>query len=757
MAVKTPKAKRIMARVAPENFVGRAEPLRELTALAAHHTSPRNILLLAAPQAGASELLRQAFDTLFTQRGGASPIYFTFARSDRTAANAARRFLQTFILQLVAHRRAEPTLVAAPPTPRALLDLAGPSDYALVERLIETSERAVAEGDELSFVRFCLGAARQAADAGARSVLLLDDVHLAGQLSGGAELGRELANAAASNGVPTALAGLRRGLLDVLNGGAEGPGLEGFRQLHVENLKQPEARRLVEHLAVENGVPLSDETRDLVVQQFESNPSFITALMQSARGGEVRLDNFREFQSLYVDELMGGRVSRRFNAVLEDVMPTLAGRRGLLRLLHESAQGVGGKSPVEVWLKRLNLSATEFERVMRGLHAHELASFQGTFVETAQGLVWRDFLRVCYRLQVAVEPRALVVADTLVETLKRAPQTLARHYRREASLGLAELLERFNFQRVPASLLHYDRFSRSYRGVPHEETAAGLEAEAELIRLPQVVHASSCASFHPSMSQFCDDERCAVAHGFDAANYTDANEVVWLAAEIESKLESGRALTELWLDRLSQVAYACGFERVRLWLVAPEGFTPDASELLNEREAFGSSRRQLELLTARLSPELSAAREAETAANEFAMEIPMGNDTELIAANTVEQLARRMDFEPEAITQIKHALVEACINATEHSLSPDRKIYQRFRLENDKLVITVSSRGLSIPTNVSENGGTFAEQRNGHEPAEGQKGRRGWGLKLIRTLMDDVEFEPVEDGTRLRMTKYLRK
>jgi serine/threonine-protein kinase RsbW len=258
------------------------------------------------------------------------------------------------------------------------------------------------------------------------------------------------------------------------------------------------------------------------------------------------------------------------------------------------------------------------------------------------------------------------------------------------------------------------------------------------------------------MSQFCDDERCAVAHGFDAANYTDANEIVWIAAEIESKLEAGRALTELWLDRLSQVAHACGFARTRLWLVAPEGFTADASELLNEREAFGSSRRQLELLTARLSPEVSAAREAESA-NEFSMVIPMGEDTELIAANTVEQLARRMDFGPEAITQIKHALVEACINATEHSLSPDRKIYQRFRLENDKLVITVSSRGLSIPTNVSENGGTFAEQRNGHEPAEGQKGRRGWGLKLIRTLMDDVEFEPVEDGTRLRMTKYLRK
>jgi serine/threonine-protein kinase RsbW len=139
--------------------------------------------------------------------------------------------------------------------------------------------------------------------------------------------------------------------------------------------------------------------------------------------------------------------------------------------------------------------------------------------------------------------------------------------------------------------------------------------------------------------------------------------------------------------------------------------------------------------------------------DEFAMELPMGEDTELIAAHTVEQIARRMEFQPEDINKIKHALIEACINASEHSLSTERKIYNRFRVEGDKLVITVSSRGLSAPASTSENG--FSPDKNGAE--SGAKGRRGWGLKLIRTLMDDVEFERVDDGTRLRMTKYLRK
>jgi serine/threonine-protein kinase RsbW len=130
------------------------------------------------------------------------------------------------------------------------------------------------------------------------------------------------------------------------------------------------------------------------------------------------------------------------------------------------------------------------------------------------------------------------------------------------------------------------------------------------------------------------------------------------------------------------------------------------------------------------------------------MVVPMGEDNELIAASTAEQIAKRLTFRPEAINQIKTAIVEACINASEHSFSPDRKIYQRFRVESDRLVITISSRGI-VPPDLN---GT----KSGAGVKEAAEERRGWGLKLIRTLMDEVEFERVDEGTSLRMIKYLR-
>lgn len=742
----------ILGRVAPEEFVGRYDALAQVLRLASPEARERGLLLLAAPSVGVSEFLRQAYDELFRENSEAIPVYFALTLNDRTARASADHFLQTFLQQFVAFRRRDAKLSLASLSTSDLLELIPPGDYEWVERLVEAAERARSDNDPRGFIRLCLSAPQRATASGAKPFVLLDGMQLAEQLNGTSlSLGAEFAQALMHSGGPYVLAGLRRHLLDLVHSARNGN--EFARPLRLENLSDEDARAMVVRLARHEEVSINDQTRDLIVQQTTGNPLYITSILRAARERGLPLTSFRNCQQLYVDELMGGRLNRHFASILEDIAPQAAIRRSLIRVLYESSQSEGGRAHIDIWRKRLNIEPSEFQKIVRKLHVHELASLNANFIEAGNdSLVWADYLRTRYRLEIEAEPRALVVAGILSETLKRAPQTMARHYRREAALGLRELLERFNCQRLPASLFHYDRFSRTHKGMEPDELEAALDAETDLVRLPQIVYAASCVSFYPPIQQVCDEERCAVANGFDAGQYSDANEVVWIAAEFESKLEAGRGVTEMWCDRLMQVARACNFNRVRLWLVAPEGFSPDASELLNEREAYGSSRQQLELLTRRINAASAAMARQEMAPDEFEMVIPMGDDTELIAAHTVEQIARRISFQPEAINQIKTALIEACINAVEHSLSPDRKIYQRFRLESDKLVVTVSSRGV-VPDSLN---GQNTENSNGDELAGGGE-RRGWGLKLIRSLMDEVEFEHVDDGTRLRMTKYLHK
>ncbi len=119
-------------------------------------------------------------------------------------------------------------------------------------------------------------------------------------------------------------------------------------------------------------------------------------------------------------------------------------------------------------------------------------------------------------------------------------------------------------------------FADVHKGATANEIVAALDAETDLIRLPQVFHTTSGASFSPELRQFADDENCAVAHAFDGATYTDANEIVWMVAKIESKLAAGVELTRLWLDRLEAVARRGAFLRVQIWLIANEGFDEEA-------------------------------------------------------------------------------------------------------------------------------------------------------------------------------------
>src|SRR5205823_7613234 len=69
----------------------------------------RGLLMLLAPLAGVSELLRQAYDELFNKHD-VVPIYFALPQTETTAVSAAIEFLKTFLLQYIAYRRDEPSL-----------------------------------------------------------------------------------------------------------------------------------------------------------------------------------------------------------------------------------------------------------------------------------------------------------------------------------------------------------------------------------------------------------------------------------------------------------------------------------------------------------------------------------------------------------------------------------------------------------------------------------------------------------------------
>tara|TARA_A100001388_G_scaffold224501_1_gene175451 strand:- start:232 stop:651 length:420 start_codon:yes stop_codon:yes gene_type:complete len=125
--------------------------------------------------------------------------------------------------------------------------------------------------------------------------------------------------------------------------------------------------------------------------------------------------------------------------------------------------------------------------------------------------------------------------------------------------------------------------------------------------------------------------------------------------------------------------------------------------------------------------------------------IPILQDMELAATNTAEVVAKHMGLSEEKTAEISMALIEATINAFEHSESKSSNVEIHFVIQGDTLIIKVSDHGKGFDKST-------VEIPNIEEKLSSDY-KRGWGLQLIQELMDTVEFESTHDGTTVTMTK----
>lgn len=757
-AQKSPRP--LLAHVAAADFIGRDA---ELARLLTHLHKPQNgpLLLLSAPAVGASELLRQVYDGLFTDATGPMPCYFAWSRQlDRNAGAAARRFLQTLLSQWVAFYQRDAGLCHALLSAREIVELAPLADQDWLERYLASVEQARIASDETALVQLCLSVARRVRAHGTPLCLLFDDLDAAETLSDEVPLAAWLSEMLARAGAPSVSTVARRRLGENLT-------LREAVTMHLGPLDESAATALLERQAQLAGVALNAEMCAVLTAQLQCSPLFMDALTQAARLAQKPLTSLRSCQELYARELLGGRISRYFDSLWHTLAPAPATTRTLLHLLYENTLRGQRKAATESWRKRLGLADAPFYRLLPGLHAREWVVVSGNQVELEHvPCVWFDYLAARYRLEIEAAPRALVLADTLAELLKRAPQNMQRLYRRAHTPPLRAALTQFDGQQIPASLLQAQLFQDLYEDFEPEEIGPALASENERLTLPQMVYVAGSASYQTAWqlgnfntSNNISDyegrhaaEHCFVAHGFEDGRYTDADEVIWIAAYLPSKNAVKRETVKLWHEGLRRFALSLGLDVAHWWLLCPSGFAPEARAYLNEYNIYGSNAQQFEHLQAYLALTPTAAAWP-SESYDFELAIPMTEESELVAVQALEEIARRVAIPTATLNQIKTALVEACINAAEHSLSPERKIYQQFKITPEALTITVSSRGIALP-HLRGTALTVAPTPRTDNGANTE--RRGWGLQLIRTLMDDVVFERADDGTRLRMTKYFQ-
>lgn len=136
--------------------------------------------------------------------------------------------------------------------------------------------------------------------------------------------------------------------------------------------------------------------------------------------------------------------------------------------------------------------------------------------------------------------------------------------------------------------------------------------------------------------------------------------------------------------------------------------------------------------------------EADGVDNVVELRIPSRAEWVGVARLAVAGIASRLQFSIEDIEDLKLAVAEACTNCIQHA-SGSQAVRISCAIHPDKIVVTVQDSGKGF------SGRGLVPQELG-EPKVG-----GLGVFLIRSLMDDVDYElNPESGTKLTMTKFLR-
>ena len=136
------------------------------------------------------------------------------------------------------------------------------------------------------------------------------------------------------------------------------------------------------------------------------------------------------------------------------------------------------------------------------------------------------------------------------------------------------------------------------------------------------------------------------------------------------------------------------------------------------------------------------------------LRLPSRLGYEKVAMDTASSLARRMGFDSERIEALRTAVSEAVTNAIEHGNQRDStmKVMVMLTARADELVVDVADQGRKrLDEDQTMNVPQIQEWLD-------KQDKGGWGIWLIRELMDKVEFTTAPSGgNQVRMVIHLER
>lgn len=457
-------------------------------------------------------------------------------------------------------------------------------------------------------------------------------------------------------------------------------------------------------------------------------------------------------EQTYVDFLSDSSWSRAAaEGIRSAVGPARCGRAfALARAAAEEARAFGAERAMEI----LGIAEERLDGALAGLERIGLVHRRGFGWEGPRAEAVADWAR----LELAREAGGAIAAAAPLDILGKH-LTAAREIAADDPV-IEKIFELMNGQTAPEALFHLADYHEALGALPADERRDAVMKSERTIILPEVV---GVAQWRRE-----DQPRLVFARAYRGGRYQRSNEEVWIGID----MRNSRALTTAEIHEALAAGEALerqlGPGRYVYWLLAGENASPEALQWLHDRQVYCSGREQLLHLADLLRP--TPARIAEVSLHPRArivgldeerrpmqpvvvgrveksrkLALPARPESEQEAVRAAESFAREAGFDAPDVGRIKTAVLEGVLNAIEHSGDPEKIVRLELGLTAHALEIVIENEGRSFdPLAVAE-----------PDPVAKLTAvnKRGWGISLMKRFMDEVGYEPIGGGTRLRLVK----